>query len=846
MPPELDPLLLGPIGGLAATILAVVSGLATFLHYGRNARDLSNQKAEYEALSARLPEAVRATALKKQVRMLQEQHDALAIALASAQTSIAAKDNAEQWLDDNRQAIASLTAERSTQDELRAEIKRLQESQSSAHERLEFVSRKADTTQIRLTGLEAREQGTVSRLNTARDELKPLEETLRNRREELAELESMRLHVDQLKSDLATRTEALNETTEKFKIVSRELAHGEAKRMRLQAVVKQLEVEISANHARRDDSQSQLDEARRELLSLDAERKEYERLQIDLEATQNALARQEEDLKATTLEADGLEFRRDRLRIDLGQVKQDLDALEKKLEDKQKSVADAEHESRRADLKRQSALMEAAKAQESEKKLKGQLASTKSEYQSARKQVDDAVIEQQKLKVSVESLIAERRSLEDSMATLRATREETLEQLRQTGQAGEGDQEIWIPVLTREDDLEETVSDELEALEAAKNHIESQGLFFSERTINAFHTSLKIAEMSPLVVLAGISGTGKSELPRRYAEAMGMHFLPMPVQPRWDSPQDLFGFYNYLEGRFRPTELTRALVQMDNYYDVEGRGWNMPDSWEHSLNDQVLLVLLDEMNLARVEYYFSEFLSKLETRRGIDIDDTIAREKAEISLEVGRQNRDAAIMRIFVRTNVLFVGTMNEDESTQTLSDKVVDRANVLRFGRPSRLRSRDVTDQDGEQEGKRSVLPFQTWLDWSQYSTSLADRDVSDLVDGWIGRLNDAMAKIGRPFAHRAHQSMRSYLANYPLQDDEGLKWAMADQIEQRILPKFRGLDPMDQSVRSSLEIVMKLISELEDDPLKASIDAARNAQHSHQFNWQGVDRAAEAHQQA
>lgn len=136
---------------------------------------------------------------------------------------------------------------------------------------------------------------------------------------------------------------------------------------------------------------------------------------------------------------------------------------------------------------------------------------------------------------------------------------------------------------------------------------------------NAFHTSLKISDRSPLVVLAGVSGTGKSELPRRYAEAFGIHFLNVAVQPRWDGPQDLFGFYDYLDRRFRATELARSLVQMDTIGPRSERGWNPPKDWSkgNRLNDQMLLVLLDEMNLARVEYYFSEFLSRLETRSGL-------------------------------------------------------------------------------------------------------------------------------------------------------------------------------------------------------------------------------------
>src|SRR3546814_6253098 len=91
----------------------------------------------------------------------------------------------------------------------------------------------------------------------------------------------------------------------------------------------------------------------------------------------------------------------------------------------------------------------------------------------------------------------------------------------------------------------------------------------------------------------------------------------------------------------------------------------------------MLMVLLDEMNLARVEYYFSEFLSRLEGR---PLDDGAAsdadRRASEIDIDVSRKGQTK---RVLAGQNVLFVGTMNEDESTLALSDKVLDRANVLR-----------------------------------------------------------------------------------------------------------------------------------------------------------------------
>ena len=145
--------------------------------------------------------------------------------------------------------------------------------------------------------------------------------------------------------------------------------------------------------------------------------------------------------------------------------------------------------------------------------------------------------------------------------------------------------------------------DENNFLVAFSKFLRNKCLNFHERIVKAFHTSLKVQDISALVVLAGISGTGKSELPQKYADFIGAPLVMLPVQPRWDSPQDLQGFYNYIEKKYKPTELMHYLYQYQQDPKMEGR---------------IILVLLDEMNLARVEYYFSDFLSKLETRRSKD------------------------------------------------------------------------------------------------------------------------------------------------------------------------------------------------------------------------------------
>ncbi len=404
--------------------------------------------------------------------------------------------------------------------------------------------------------------------------------------------------------------------------------------------------------------------------------------------------------------------------------------------------------------------------------------------------------------------------------------------------------ELWKPAIARTAFTTPAKEDEQASLSRTSNYLEQLGIRFHERVLHAFHTSLKIAEMSPLVVLAGISGTGKSELPRRYAEGMGLHFLSLAVQPRWDSPQDILGFFNFLENRYHATELGRALVQMDRFFDAPERGWNFPKEWRaENLSERLLLVLLDEMNLARVEYYFSEFLSRLEIRRGIASENPHERRKAEIALEVGFQSlqaengqvqvRQQPTLQLFVDRNVLFVGTMNEDETTQALSDKVVDRANVLRFGRPFKLRPGAVQNPPKPTE---NWLPYESWKSWTRDSEKL-DRQIRDEVSGWIQTLNEAMQSIGRPFAHRTFAAMLAYIANYP--DPSAYKLAMADQIEQKLLPKFRGLDLQDTSSGQALGTIQALLGKLGDEQLQ---DAVRKSQQQnerpHQFSWLGVDR--------
>jgi len=364
---------------------------------------------------------------------------------------------------------------------------------------------------------------------------------------------------------------------------------------------------------------------------------------------------------------------------------------------------------------------------------------------------------------------------------------------------------------------------EADAVQRALQRLEQSGLHYDRRIVYAFHTAMKTNDTTQMAVLAGISGTGKSQLPRQYAAGMGIGFLQVPVQPRWDSPQDLMGFYNYIEKRYRPTDMARALYHLD-----------ILNNEKSEFKDQMMMILLDEMNLARVEYYFSDFLSRLESRPPVArVGDKSLRKDAEIELEIPMpKGMDAP--RIFPGYNLLFAGTMNEDESTQSLSDKVVDRANVLRFSAPKTIR----TTSQGGVVAEPEALSAVRWRSWVKPASSVeADHMVTDSVDRMVG----LMKGFKRPFGHRLGRAIMGYVANYSSFDRaQDVRVPLADQVEMRLLPKLRGIEVEDGNDHAFSELMSFVGDSLQDDHLaKAIEDSIRSAKEgSGQFVWNGVSR--------
>ena len=173
------------------------------------------------------------------------------------------------------------------------------------------------------------------------------------------------------------------------------------------------------------------------------------------------------------------------------------------------------------------------------------------------------------------------------------------------------------------------------------------GLYYEEEIIRCFFAGLAATK---LVILQGISGTGKTSLPYALGKFLDNDATIVSVQPSWRDRTELFGYFNEFSKKFNETDVLRRI-------------------YEANLTDEMNVIILDEMNIARVEYYFAEMLSIMEMPDSSEWTIELVPSSWEndpIRLEGGR---------LTIPKNTWYIGTANNDDSTFSISDKVYDRA---------------------------------------------------------------------------------------------------------------------------------------------------------------------------
>ncbi len=324
--------------------------------------------------------------------------------------------------------------------------------------------------------------------------------------------------------------------------------------------------------------------------------------------------------------------------------------------------------------------------------------------------------------------------------------------------------------------------EELVFLECIEKGMQEFNVFYPKRLLYMFHTALKSASLSPLSVLSGVSGTGKSELPKLYAHFGGLNFLSIAVQPTWDSPESLMGYFHAIENKFDATEFLRFFIQTTLSNNEEPYG----------LKEAMSIVLLDEMNLAHIELYFAEFLSKLEIKRS---------KETNISIKLGT----GLTWELPLGDNLLFVGTMNEDESTKMLSDKVLDRAFCLNFERPKTLKSKQQKSLPNDNEYLKAET-FNRWINKKGDQEAKLEGKYKKLTE----EINERLDACGRSIGHRVWQSMSAYMHNHPLvlhvfDEDKALQFAYEECLVLKIFPKLRGVQTRNNQHLTKIQDLLK-----------------------------------------
>src|SRR5699024_10993997 len=296
------------------------------------------------------------------------------------------------------------------------------------------------------------------------------------------------------------------------------------------------------------------------------------------------------------------------------------------------------------------------------------------------------------------------------------------------------------------------------------NYIRSKGFYYEKEEIINLYLSLR---SKPFVILSGISGTGKTKMVQWFAESVGAteengQFLLISIRPDWNDGSDLLGYVD-IKGDFKEGPLTTII----------GNAANNPGL--------PYFVLLDEMNLARVEHYFSDILSVMESRKWEDGKVVSSNLLAE----------ETAGFNLTLPNNLYILGTVNMDETTYPFSKKVLDRANTIEFNRI------DLSNLVFWNESN-AINPIQAGNQWFEPEyLHLKDAYVNN--ENLIGQVINELVQINKALeidhahiGYRVRDEICFYMVYNNRENLLDFDSAMDHCILQKILPRISGSDSL------------------------------------------------------
>ena len=295
-------------------------------------------------------------------------------------------------------------------------------------------------------------------------------------------------------------------------------------------------------------------------------------------------------------------------------------------------------------------------------------------------------------------------------------------------------------------------------------------LYYSIQDIRKFIAGMCV---SHILIMQGMSGTGKTSLAFAFGEFLGNSSTIVPIQPMWKERTDLVGYYNEFTGKFNETLLLEKM-------------------YEANYSKEIYITVLDEMNIARVEYYFAEFLSLLEIPK---------EEGRYIDVVADKREGDPKLLkegRLKLPKNMWYIGTANNDDSTFAISDKVYDRAMIMNLDKKTQPFSAEKT--------KGVKISIDEW-----------ERRVLDAkrIYGMTGRNKRRIRELDKymidnfhiTFGNRIMKQIKEYVPIYVACGGEELE-AIDDIITKKIMRKLETQNPV--YVRKAIGGLVEEINEI------------------------------------
>ena len=296
------------------------------------------------------------------------------------------------------------------------------------------------------------------------------------------------------------------------------------------------------------------------------------------------------------------------------------------------------------------------------------------------------------------------------------------------------------------------------------------GLYYDIEDIRRFIAGMSV---SHILILQGMSGTGKTSLAYAFGSFIDNSSTVIPVQPMWKERTDLIGYYNEFTKKFNETLLLEKM-------------------YEANYSEDIYISVLDEMNIARVEYYFAEFLSLLELPNPDD------RYLEVVPDKWPTDPKNLIEGRIKLPPNMWFIGTANNDDSTFAISDKVYDRAMVLNLDMRSERFAAPLTNKMHISTKQFNALVEEAI---KEYDISRRNRARLEQLDKYL------VDHFHITFGNRIMKQIRTYIPVYISCGGDELD-ALDDILSKKVMRKLETQNPI--YLRNSAEGLIAFLDEL------------------------------------